>query len=180
MVCIKTKFLTLVLITSITIISLIQNTGAEENHAEIIFADEPTYKLVNVLTKNNKEIGWTYQIDIKLKNIGDKRSDKLVVNLSDNEGFSLLNYTYIEPGETKNISFRWSTIQRRDHVLTIRYFPADLDKTWNKYNSGMKKIIIPYNPTTGMKGTSTPGFETTITLLAIAILLSFLLTRKKI
>lgn len=179
MVCIKTKILFLLLtITSIITLSLIQNTRAEGNHAEIIFADEPTYKLVNVLTKNNKEIGWTYQIDIKLKNIGNKKSDELIVNLSDNEGFSLLNYTRIEPGETKHISFRWSTIQKRDHVLTIRYFPADLDKTWNKYNSGMKKLIIPYNPSSGLPGTSTPGFEIILLFLSITILLIF--TKKKI
>jgi len=184
-VCIKAKVLILVLIISIAITLLTtiftQNTRAEGNHAEIIFAEEPTYELVNVLTKNNKEIGWTYQINVTLKNIGDKKSDELVVNLSDDEGFSLLNYTIIKPGEIKNISFRWSTIQKRDHVLTIRYFPADLDKSWNKYNSGLKKLTIPYKPSNEIQGTSTPGFEAIATFISITIaILLMYSTRKKI
>jgi len=181
-VCIKTKVLILVLIVSVIIAllttMLTQNTRAEENRAEIIFADEPTYKLVNVLTKNNQEIGWTYQIDIKLKNIGSKKSDELIVNLSDDEGFSLSNYTYIEPGETKDISFRWSTIQKRDHILTIRYFPADLDKTWNIYNSGIRKLIISYKPSNEIKSTSTPGFETMSAFISIITIILLYRTRK--
>ena len=184
MVCIKTKVLILVLIVSVIIVllttMLTQNTRAEENRAEIIFVDEPTYKLVNVLTKNNKEIGWTYQINVTLKNIGDKKSDELIVNLSDDEGFSLLNHTYFEPGETKTISFLWSTIQKRDHTMTIRYFPADLDKTWNIYNSGIRKLVIYYKPSNEVKGTSTPGFETIAVFISLITLIVLYRKLKKI
>lgn len=155
---------------------LIENCYAEEQRAEISIIGEPTYTLTNRVIKDNKVLGRTFLVDVTIHNAGNLRSEELVVNLSDEEGFSLANYTYLDPGETKIISFTWSTMINRDQKITINYFPLDLDADWNQYNSGSKTVMIKIED--GLPATSTPGFEIISVIMAI-IILAFLWKKKR-
>jgi len=155
---------------------LIENCSADEQRAEISIIGEPTYKLTNKVIKNNRVLGRTFLVDVTIHNAGDLRSEELVVNFTDEEGFSLADYIYLDPGETKIISFTWSTMLNRDQEITINYFPADIDATWNKYNSGSKTVMIKIED--GLPATSTPGFEFLLVIIAV-ILIAFLLKKKR-
>lgn len=157
---------------------LIENCYAEEQRAEISFLGEPTYVLTNKVIKNNRVIGRTYLIDVTLYNTGNLRSEELVINLSDEEDFSLVNYTNLHPGETKTIPFTWSTMINRDQRITISYFPANLDTDWNQYNSGSKTLTIKIGAEDGLSATSTPGFEFMLVIMAF-ILFTILLKKDK-
>jgi len=168
---IKSKFCTLIIYTIILSIillfSFVEIINAEENPFEISIVDEPTYKLTKIIERNGRIIGKSYQISIILTNTGYQKTDQIEINMSDQEGFVLTQRTFINAGETKTITFNWSTIKIINQELKINYYPSDLDTPLNKYNSGQKifKIKIAEN---GMPGTSTPGFE--IILLIISIL----------
>ena len=155
---------------------LIENCCAEEQRAEISIVGEPTYTLTSRVIKNNRVLGRTFLVGVTIHNAGNIKSEELVVNLSDEEGFSLANYTYLDPGETKTISFTWSTMINRDQRITISYFPANLDTPWNKYNSGSKTVMIKIED--GLPATSTPGFEFLLVIIAV-ILIAFLLKKKR-
>ena len=148
---------------------LIENCCAEEQRAEISIVGEPTYTLTSRVIKNNRVLGRTFLVGVTIHNAGNIKSEELVVNLSDEEGFSLANYTYLDPGETKTISFTWSTMINRDQRITISYFPANLDTPWNKYNSGSKTLTIKIGDEDGLSATSTPGFEFMLVIMAVIV-----------
>ena len=84
--------------------------------------------------------------------------------------------TYIEPGETKTISFNWSTINIRNQILKVNFYPSDLDTLWNKYNSGYKTFTIKVDDN-NIPATSTPGFEILLAIIAI-ICFTYLMKKK--
>lgn len=157
---------------------LIENCSAEGQRVEVSILEEPTYMLTNKVIKNNRVLGRTYIVSVTIHNAGNLRSKELVVNLSDEEGFSLSNYTYLDPGETKIISFTWSTTINRDQLATINFFPSDIDAEWNQYNSGSKTFTIKIGNEDGLSATSTPGFEFLLVIIAV-ILIAFLLKKKR-
>lgn len=148
-----------------------QECKAEEDYFNISFIDEPTYNLKNTLEKNGRILGKTYQIDIILGNSGNIDSEEIEVNLSDQEGFILSQRTFIKAGETKTITFNWSTMNIRNQELEINFYPSDTGTLHNKFNSGHKIITIKVTDK-GMSGTSTPGFE--IFMLLSAIIITYL------
>jgi hypothetical protein len=156
--------------------SLSENCNAEENPANISIIGEPTYKLKNTFEKNGRILGKTFQIDIIFSNTGDLKSDEIEVNLTDEEGYVLSQRTYFELGETKTISFTWSTINIRNQILKVSFYPSDLDTLWNKYNSGYKIFTIKVNEN-NIPATSTPGFEILLTIIAI-ISFTYLMKKK--
>jgi hypothetical protein len=101
----------------------------------------------------------------------------LVVNITDEEGFSLEKHSFFSPGESKIISFTWSTLLNRDQKITVNFFPSDLDTVWTQYNSGSKTFTIKIDDEDGLPATSTPGFEFVIVILAV--IMYVFLDRKK-
>jgi hypothetical protein len=182
-VCIKLKKLSkiLLLITAglfLINIFLAPNFVAKSNY-DLEFDGEPTYKLMNEIVKGDKVIGWTYQIDIKIKNIGDERSDLTIVNITDQEGFTLQNSTTFEPGETKTISFVWSTLFDQNQKINVNYYPANLNIETTPSNSGKTKFTLVIGNKDAVPATSTPGFELIILLLSIIILIIISNRKKK-
>ena len=152
---------------------IIERSSAEEQRAEILILGEPTYTLTNKVIKNNRVIGRTYIIDVTFYNSGDARSEELVVNLTDEEGFSLENIIFLNPGETKIISFTWSTIINRDQRVTVNFFPLNLDVDRTQYNSGSKVFTIKIGDGSNLPATSTPGFELIVMIIAIIVFMFF-------
>jgi len=177
---IKLKFCALIIYTLFLLLVLFlplsENCNAEEGNAIISILGEPTYKLNNTIVRDGRILGKTFQIDIVLVNTGNLKSDEIEINLTDEEGFSLSRRTYFEPGETKTISFTWSTINIRNQNLIVNYYPSDLDTLWNKYNSGSKTFTIKVVDSS-VPGASTPGFEI-IFLITALIVLTNLIKRK--
>lgn len=171
---IKTIIFTRITIIIIILFStiLISNTLAEEERAEISILGEPTYELVNEVIKENF-VGRTYLINVTLHNAGTIRSDELKVNLTDEEGFSLKIYTYLDPGETKVISFSWSTVRSTDQQLVTNFYPSNLNTEWNQYNSGSKSFTIEIDRKNGSAGKGIPGFEVTLLLIIIIFLIIY-------
>jgi hypothetical protein len=169
---IKVKFfsliLTLIVTCFISSLYITNNCNAEENRG-VHFVDEPSYKLTNTIIKNNRVIGKSYEINITMHNAGEEKSDILIVNLSD-EDSSLKKEIYFEGNETKTISFTWSTIKIRDQRMHVHFYPKDLETIWNEFNSGSIAFTIEISDTDGIPATSTPGFETLLSLLLIIML----------
>ncbi len=167
---IKSKFcaltLYLIIFLGVTFYSLTEKCYAEEYLSDISIQGEPTYIVTNTIIKNDRILGKTFQIDILLSNTGNLKSDEIEVNLTDEEGYAISQRTYFEPGETKTISFTWSTINIRNQILKVSFYPSDLDTLWNKYNSGYKTFTIKVDEN-GIPATSTPGFEILLTIIAI-------------
>ena len=156
---------------------IIEKCSAEEQQADVSFLGEPTYTLKNKIIKNNQVIGRAYSIDVTLYNTGNKRSEELTVNITDEEGFSLRkNHIYLNPDESKIISFNWTTMINRDQKIIVNYFPTDLDAIWNQYNSGSKTLTIKIEDKDGLPATNTPGFEL---LLIITTVMMYAFLRKK-
>ena len=180
MVCIKVKALLIVLFISVLIAvavtSFTKQTKAEEQRAELIFAEKPSYTLVKELERNDEIIGWSYQFFVKIQNIGNNRSDLTMVNITDDEGFTLSKQVTIEPNETETVIFDWATITKKDHSIHVSFYPADLDSKWNKYNRASTKIILKMLDEEDISGTSTPGFEL---LTLITIMATFTIILKK-
>jgi hypothetical protein len=158
---------------------LSEKSLAVEQQSEIIFLEEPTYILKNELEKDNEVIGRSYVIDIMLQNIGDKKSEKLIVNISDEEGFSLINYTQLNPGEIKTISFNWATQLNRDQKITANFFPEDINTIWTRYNCGTKSFTIEVDEEGGVSATNTPGFEFIYAIMAV-IIITFFIKKKRL
>jgi len=155
-----------------------ENICAQENRSKVSFLGEPTYTLTNKITKNNEVIGRTYLIEIRLQNQGDERSENLLVNITDEEGFTLDKEIYIDPGEVKTVSFTWSTLLNRDQIISASFFPSDLNTGWNHYNSGSKTFTIKMDDTQdSLTATNTPGFE--LTIVAFAVILLIFIYRKR-
>jgi hypothetical protein len=153
------------------------NCIADESSFKISIEGEPTYKLTNTIVRNGKTLGKSYEIDIIFTNSGNQKSDEIEVNLTDQEGYILTQRTIFYPGETKIITFNWSTMNMLDQKINVNYYPSDLDTPWNKYNSGKKMLTINVVDNS-MPGTSTPGFE--IILLITAFLFIIFSIKRKI
>lgn len=174
MVCIKVKALLILLVISvliaITVTSFTKQIKAEEQRAELIFAEEPSYTLIKELAKNDEIIGWSYQIFVKIQNIGNNKSDLTRVNITDDEGFTLSKDVTIEPNVTETVIFDWATITKKDHNIHVSFYPTDLNTGLNQYNRGSTKIIIKMLDKDDISGTSTPGFELLTLIITIATL----------
>jgi len=161
----------------VLIFSLIINEKciAQENRAEVSFVGDPTYRLINKVVKDNIQ-GWTYEINVTLQNTGDKKSDELLINLS-NEEESLHKTIIIEPGNTSIVSFLWSTIYDKDRDFNIRFYPVDIETPRNSYNSGSTSFTLVIGDVDKASSKSTPGFE--IILLFVSIIISMIYLKKR-
>ena len=182
MVCIKSKvfIISLTLALLITIISIIFTNGttATENRSGLEFVGEPSYELTNRVTKGGRIIGWTYKIQVDIKNNGDQKSQETTTNLTDEEGFELKNITTFQPGETKTINFLWSTTYSYDQTIHVNYFPTEVDTDWNLYNSGKTSFKLIIDEEDGIPAASTPGFEFILLTVALSVII-FYFKRKK-
>jgi hypothetical protein len=170
---IKYKFFLLVifiLIISIFFPISTLDTCKAEDQVGVYIVGEPSYQLKKSIIKNNKLIGQTYQINVTLYNSGYSRSVEFIVNLTDEDG-SLKKNISLEPGETKVVSFTWSTIKIKKQRLIINFYPSDLDVIRTKYNSGSKSLTINIKDNAQLPATSTPGFEIILVLIAICIVI---------
>ena len=175
---IKFRFLLLgifILITSNFLSIITLNTCKADDQVGVYIVGEPTYQLKNSIIKNNRIIGQTYQINVTLYNNGYTRTVEFIVNLTEKYS-SLKKNISLEPGETKVVSFTWSTINIKNQRLIIYFYPSDLDVIRTKYNSGSKSLTIKIENDKELPATSTPGFE--VILVVIVILICIL--RKKI
>ena len=146
-----------------------------ENNYEIYIEGEPTYELENTIKRGNEVIGRSYIIHIPFHNSGNQRSDKITVNMSDEEGFDLYQEVYIGPGETKDVTFNWSTLLLRNQIIKVNYYPSDTATT-SKYNSGSTRFTLEME-SIDIPATSTPGFE--IISIIFAMVICILLFNKK-
>jgi hypothetical protein len=178
-VCIKNYIKILIIFLAIAILSNI--CVSAQNQAELKFIDEPIYKLKKEITKGGTVIGWTYQIDIKIQNSGGITSKQTLVNITDEEGFTLQNITTFEPGETKTVSFTWSTLSSYDQTIHISYYPQDLSINHDQYNSGSTsfKLLVGEKDEIPAASTNTPGFEIIVSITAIAITILLINKKKK-
>jgi len=165
-------FFIITIILSFLFVLLINNNCTAEDLEGIHFIGEPSYNLINTITKNNKVIGKSYEINITLHNDGKTKSEILIVNLSD-EDDSLHHETFLEPDETQTITFTWSTVKIKNQRIVIRFYPKDLEAVRNKFNSGSVSFTIEMNDNDGLTATSTPGFEAILSLLALLVLILY-------
>jgi hypothetical protein len=176
---IKSKFCALVLYTitlsTLLIFALAEICNADDDTYKISIIDEPTYKITNTIEKNGRIIGMSYQINIIFTNTGYQKSGEIEVNLTDQEGFVLIQRTYLNAGETKTIIFNWSTINIKNQKLIVNYYPSNLDIPLDNFNSGQKIFTIKIADGS-MPSTSTPGFEI-ILLITATLFVSYLLKR---
>lgn len=167
---IKSKFVMILFIGMICSFTLCEMIKAE---AVMQFEKEPTYEFIS--EEKNSEgqiIGRRYEIYMYLKNTGDEKTVDLVVNLSDEEETpGLKNYTYFEPGESKTITFGWSTRFIRDQTLNIKYYPENLGAERTNNNSGETTLTIVMGDVGGQTTTETPGFDLLIMIVAIILLI---------
>jgi hypothetical protein len=166
----------MIVFSAILFISLDENCVAEESPFYISIKGEPTYKLTNTIERNGRVIGKSYKIDIIFTNSGNYKSDEIEVNLTDQEGYTLIQRTYFNAGETKTITFNWSTVNIINQKLQVNYYPSNLDTAWNNYNSGKKSFTVKVVDSS-IPGASTPGFEI-ILLIATILCITFLIKRK--
>ncbi len=145
------------------------------NNYDVSFSGEPTYDLIQTLTRNDKIIGKSYKIHIPLYNSGPDNTEEITVNISDEEGFDLFQNVIIGPDETVVVTFNWSTILIRNQLIKVNYYPADIFKDRFDYNSGKTSFTIKVVEDE-ITGTSTPGFESVLVISAIIV---FMLLWKK-
>ena len=179
---IKLKILTIVvyIVFFICLFIIIINNESYVNAAEAeVFIDgEPAYKLIKDIIKNNKIIGKIFEINVTIVNSGLGVSDELIVNLTDEEHFSLSREIILNPGETKVVSFTWSTLLIKNQQILVSFYPSNPDIDWNQYNSGSKSFILYISNEKDINTTNTPGFE--IVFVIIAMLIFILLLKKNI
>jgi hypothetical protein len=137
------------------------------NNYELSIEGEPTYELEDTIRIGDRIVGQTYIIHIPIHNSGSHRSEKITVNISDEEGFDLFQEVYINPGVTRDVTFNWSTMLLRNQIIKVYYYPSDTGKT-SKLNSGSTSFTIKISGF-DIPATSTPGFETIGILFAIII-----------
>ena len=148
-----------------------------EDQAIITFDGTPTYTHTKTITVGDTIRGYSFDIIVSIKNTGTVASQAMSVNLSDEEGFTLIYPSSItlEPGETETVTFNWSTSLVRDQNVWISFFPADLnaDRDQNNSNSTILNIVIPESGTTK----KTPGFK--LGIIILALLVSIILINKE-
>ena len=159
--------------SAILFLSLTVNCFAEEDTYNISIKDEPTYKLTNTILRDGRILGKSYKIDVVFTNSGAFKSDEIEVNLTDQEGFTLSQRTFFNPGETKTITFNWSTINIKNQELQINFYPSNQDIIRNNLNSGRKSLTIKVD-VSSVPGASTPGFEIVLLIAAILCVTTFL------
>jgi len=150
-----------------------QGIKADEQRAELEIKGEPSYTLIKEIKKGGTIIGRTYKINVEIGNAGNVRSEETVINLTDDEGFTLKKVTYFEPDETKTISFNWSTLYTYNQELKINYFPANLNLNRNRFNSGSAILTIKPLGDQGVSATNTPGFEIAIMILSLLCIMFY-------
>jgi hypothetical protein len=168
------NFLTILMLLGFLTVIVSESCFARKNY-DIQFAGEPTYEWKMDVKKGDKIVGRNYMIHIPLINLGTDRSEQITVNMSDEEGFDLYQYVYINPGETKDITFNWSTVLLRDQIVKIYFYIAN-DGTTSAFNSGSTRLKIEMDDVY-VPATSTPGFE--LISIMLAIIVSILLFRKR-
>ena len=144
--------------------------------AGVYIDGEPTYKLIKNIIKNNEIIGKIYEINVTIINNGLDVSDDLIVNLTDEEHFSLSRNIILNSSETKIVSFTWSTLLIKNQQILVSFYPSNPDIIWNQYNSGSKAFTIYISNDKDLKATDTPGFEIIYVITAMLIFI-FLLKR---
>ena len=157
---------------------VVQTVTAQDNIAKLSFKGTPGYTLTSDIERDGKIIGRTYRIDVYIQNTGKITSFETLVNLSDEEGFELTNSTYIEPGETKTVSFTWSTMSDYDQTLKINFFPKNLNIRSNEYNTGSTSVKLIIGDEDKLTATNTPGFEAILLLCLIGLAIIYLKKRK--
>jgi len=181
-VCIKSKvfIISLTLALLITTISIMFTNGAiaTENRLGLEFVGEPSYELINRVTKGGKTVGWTYRIQVDIKNNGDQKSQETTTNLTDEEGFELKNITTFQPGETKTINFLWSTTYGYDQTINVNYFPTEVDTNWNPYNSGKTSFKLIIDKEGGIPAAGTPGFEFILLIVVLSAIIFYFKRQK--
>lgn len=169
----------MVLLFTTTSILFVENAGARENGSDLDIVGEPEYELINKITRDGNVIGWSYKINVKIKNNGDRQSEETVVRLTDEDDVSLSKTLKIDAGETENILFNWSAISNKDQNIEISFFPSNKDKAHTNYNSGSTTFTIIIGDSDGVAGTSTPGFELILTVLAVIIVIFYSNKKKR-
>jgi len=162
--------------SAILFFSLTINCIAEDSTYEISIKGEPSYKLTNTIVKNGRVLGKSYKINVVFTNSGEYKSEEIEVNLTDQEGYTLTQRTYFNSGETKIITFNWSTVNIKNQELQINFYPSNLDTPRNNYNSGRESLTIKIVDSS-VPGASTPGFK--IILLIAALLFVVLIMKRK-
>lgn len=156
-----------IILASIFLFCSFSNVAIADSGARLSFADEPSYELRKETKKAGRTIGWVYSVDVFIQNSGNAISQYTSVYLRDEEGFELINNTYIYPGETKTISFTWSTISEVDQNIEIEYKPEDKDATLNENNKDSIYFTLIVGSEDIVAATSTPGFELFIFIFAV-------------
>ena len=129
------------IVSFICLFIILYNT-VDATQAEISIENEISYKLIKDIIKNNVSIGKIYEINVTLVNTGLEISNELTVNLTDEENFSLTKKIILNPGESKVVSFTWSTLLIKNQQITINYYPSNPDIDWNQFNSGSKAFTF--------------------------------------
>ena len=168
------NLLTILMLLGFLTVIVSESCLAKKNY-DIQFTDEPTYELETTIKKGNTVVGKNYMIHVPLINLGTDRSEKITVNMSDEEGFDLYQYVYINPGETKDVTFNWSTVLLRDQIVKIYFYIAN-DGSTSASNSGSFRLKIEMDDVY-MPATHTPGFE--LISIMLAIIVSLLLFKKR-
>jgi len=116
-----------------------------------------------------------FNINITLRNLGTNASDEITIELIDQDNTSVYRKYTFDPLEKKSFLFNNHPISGTgDHDIVIKFYPTNETKKAS-YNSGSETFVI--NKNNSQKG-STPGFE--ITFLIAAIALFIFLKRKTI
>ncbi|HEC81148.1 MAG TPA: hypothetical protein ENI42_01810 [Thermoplasmatales archaeon] len=133
---------------------------------------------------NSRQTGdWTirtFLINITLTNKGDETSEDTTVSIEDNEGFILHKNTTFNPGETKVISFEWTTKNPAQQVINISYEPTNKNIPRTSYNSGKTTLTIEALQGYEEKGKNTPGFEFTLLIATVLLVLVYKYKRREL
>lgn len=170
------KPMIVILLIATIFLTYVGSTLARDNGSDLNFVGEPEYELVNKVARGGKPIGWSYKINLKIQNNGNIMSKDTIVNITDQEGVSLSKNVRIDAGETKTISFNWSTISEVDQTISASFYPADFDESKNQYNSGSTSFKLITEEDDSVPAASTPGFELFIFLFAV---IGIILIKKK-
>ncbi len=147
----------------------------------VVYAQEGTYNIILSNTTYNyiktEEAGTQifefFNINITLRNLDVNESDEMTLELIDQDNMSVKRKHTFDPLEKKSFLFINHPISGTgDHEITIKFYPTDETKK-NSYNSGLETFVINKDDS---QGGSTPGFEVTLILIALAI---FVFLRKK-
>jgi len=130
------------------------------------------YELVSRKVIGNIETR-TFKFSVVLHNSGDKLSDNITVRFEEIElgGFIELGSNFsLKPNESKTLVYeKWPTALTGDLLINISFGPMSPDIQPNSYNSGCRTFILA--TTDGNDTPSTPGFEITVFLFSIVLIL---------